>query len=113
MITSYFQNSQVSMTKELYFEMCEALGNEPNESEIPVELLDFPDEIQEIFSLYYKLRDDWDTMNGVYLGKNYSGILDTFEIYEVEKQDRKFYLEWFTVIDAARSKIIAASKPSK
>ena len=30
------------MTKEQYFEMCEALGNEPAESEIPIEFDDFP-----------------------------------------------------------------------
>lgn len=113
MITSYFENSQVSMTKEAYFEMCEALGSEPVESEIPAELADFPDIIQNVFSLYYILRDDWDTMNGIYLGKNYSGILDTFEIYEVEKADRKFYLEWLMVIDSARSNILAASRANK
>lgn len=113
MITSYFENSQVSMTREAYFEMCEALGNEPVDSEIPVELTDFPDEIQDVFSIYYRLKDDWDTMNGIYLGKNYSGILDALEIYEVEKIDRKFYLEWFSVIDAARSKILSASRANK
>lgn len=101
------------MTKEAYFEICETLGTEPAESEIPVELLDFPEEIQDVFSLYYRLRDDWDTMNGIYLGKNYSGILDALEIYEVEKLDRKFYMEWIGIIDAARSKILAASRPSK
>lgn len=101
------------MTKDRYFEMCEALGTTPVDSEIPIEIWDFPDELQSIFSLYYKLRDDWDTMNGIYLGKNYMGILDTLKIYEVEKIDRKYYLEWLAVIDAARSKIIAASRPSK
>jgi hypothetical protein len=101
------------MTKETYFEMCDALGNEPVESEIPVELIDFPDEIQDVFSIYYKLRDDWDTMNGIYLGKIYSGILDTLEVYDVEKIDRKFYMEWFGVIDAARSKILAVNRHSK
>lgn len=113
MIESYFQNSQVSMTKEAYYEMCDALGSEPIESEIPVELSDFPSELQEVFAIYYKLRDDWDTMNGIYLGKSYVGLIDTLEVYEVEKIDRKYFLEWIAVIDAARSNVLSAIRESK
>jgi hypothetical protein len=113
MIESYFQNAQVSMTKEAYFEMCEALGTEPVDSEIPVELSDFPVEVQEIFSIYYKLKDDWDTMNGIYLGKTYTGLVDILNIYEIDKTDQKYFLEWFAVIDAARSKVLSAIRESK
>ena len=51
MFVSYMQNGSVKMTKEMYFEMCEALGNDPVESEIPVELDDFPLEIQELLNM--------------------------------------------------------------
>ena len=34
------QNSSVAMTKEAYFEMCAALGNEPAEDEIPNRVAD-------------------------------------------------------------------------
>lgn len=111
MFDSFFQNSSVSMTKEAYFEMCEALGSEPVEEEIPVELDDFPEEVQEAFMVYYKLRDEWDTMNGVYMGKSYTGLGDILDIMEVEKQDRKYVLDWITTIDSARSKALKASRP--
>jgi len=101
------------MTREVYFEMCAALGSEPIDSEIPVEISDFPVEIQEIFAIYYKLKDDWDTMNGVYLGKTYTGLTDILNIYEIDKVDQKYFLEWFAVLDAARSKVFSAMRESR
>lgn len=101
------------MTKEAYFEMCEALGTEPSEEEIPVEMDDFPDEVQEAISIYYKLRDDWDTMNGIYMGKSYAGLGDILDILEVENADRKYLLEWISVMDSARSKVLSAQRPKQ
>ncbi len=103
----------VSMTKEAYFEMCEALGTEPLEEEIPVEMSDFPVEVQEAISIYYKLRDEWDTMNGIYMGKSYAGLGDILTILEVPNEDRKFLLEWLSVMDAARSKALKDLRPAK
>lgn len=111
MLESFFQNMSAKMTKEAYFEMCEALGTEPVEEEIPVEMDDFPDEVQEAIAIYYKLRDEWDTMNGVYMGKSYAGLMDIFNIMEVETQDRKYMLDWIAVMDSERSKAIEAQRP--
>lgn len=113
MLYSYFQNSSVSVTKETYFEMCEALGTEPVESEIPVELEDFPEEVQQAMLVYYKLRDDWDTMNGNYMGKSYQGLKDVLDILEIESADRKFVLDLIQVMDSARQRAIQAQKPKK
>ena len=44
------------MTKAQYFEMCEMLGNELVEADIPVELEDMYDEVQEAFSVYGMLQ---------------------------------------------------------
>lgn len=101
------------MTKETYFEMCEALGNEPIDEEIPIEIDDFPDEVQEAISIYYKLRDEWDTMNGIYMGKSFAGLGDILDILEVPMQDRKLLLEWVSVMDAARSKIYQEQRAAK
>lgn len=99
------------MTKAAYFEMCEALGSEPLEEEIPVDYEDLLVDVQEALSMYHKLRDEWDTMNGVYLGKSYAGILDIFEIQGVPVEDRKMLYDLIGVIDTHRSKAIADSKP--
>ena len=113
MLNSFFQNISVSMSKEAYFEMCEALGNEPLEEEIPVEMDDFPPEVQEAIGVYYKLRDEWDTMNGVYLGKSFAGFADILDILEVPIEDRKYLLEWIAIMDAARSKAFSELKAAK
>ena len=103
----------VGMKKEDYFEMCEALGNEPIEEEIPVEMEDFPSEVQEAINVYYKMRDEWDTMNGVYLGKSFSGFTDILDILEVPFEDRKNLLEWISIMDSARSKAFSDMKAAK
>jgi hypothetical protein len=102
MVESYLQNSSVGMTKQQYFEMCETLGSEPVEEEIPVEYQDFPDEIQLAISIYRLLRDEWEYMGGTYTGKNLNGIFELFEVYNIDQVDKKYYLELIHVIDAIR-----------
>ena len=64
------------MTKEAYFEMCDMLGSEPIEEEIPLELDDFPELVQQAFVIYGMLSDIWEGMSGSYLGKDYSLLFD-------------------------------------
>lgn len=91
------------MTKQQYFEMCEMLGNEPVDSEIPVEFDDFTIEVQQAFNVYRMLRDEWDTMNGNYLGKSLIGIKDVLEATEVEPSEQKFIVMLIRMIDNVRS----------
>jgi hypothetical protein len=94
------------MTKDQYFEMCEALNSEPLESEIPVEIVDFPNEIQEIFNIYYLLTDVWDGMSGTYQGKNTSIVFNLFELYKVDREDQLVYLMYVRGIDNVRKRLI-------
>lgn len=107
------QNGSVAMTKEQYFDMCEQLGSEPVESEIPVEFDDFAMEVQLALSIYRMLRDEWEYMNGTYLGKNLNGIFELFDVYEVNPRDKKFYLELIHMIDSTRIDQIRNSKPTE
>ena len=104
------QNSNVSMTKERYFEMCEMLNEEPKEEDIPIEFDDFPIEVQQAFSAYRMLRDEWDSMNGVFLGKSLIGINDVLEATEIDIDDRKFIISLIRVIDAIRINEINSKK---
>jgi hypothetical protein len=99
------------MTKDAYFEMCEALGTEPVDDEIPIDFEDLYIDVQEAMGIYHKLRDEWDTMNGVYLGKNYVGLVDILELLDVPVEDRRTQYELIGIIDAHRSKAIADAKP--
>lgn len=91
------------MTKSQYFEMCEMMGSEPIESEIPVEFDDFPLEVQQAFNAYRMLRDEWDTMNGNYLGKSLIGVKDVLEATEIEQSEQKFIIMLIRMIDNVRS----------
>jgi hypothetical protein len=93
----------LGMTKDQYFEMCETMGSDPIESEIPVEFEDFPIEVQQAFNAYRMLRDEWDTMNGNYLGKSLIGVKDVLEATEIEQSEQKFIIMLIRMIDAVRS----------
>ena len=98
------------MTRDQYFEMCEALGNDPEESEIPVEFDDFPLEVQQAFNAYKMLRDEWDTMSGTYLGKSLIGVRDVLEATEIDPSEQKFIIMLIRVIDNVRSEEINNKK---
>lgn len=99
------------MTKDSYFEMCEMLGTEPLDSEVPVEYDDFPVEVQEAIRIYNNLQDNWDYMGGNYIGKNLNGFKDILTIFEVDPQDYRSVYELIMRIDRIRSKSIQDSKP--
>ena len=63
--------------------MCEQLDKEPDPDELPVEVADFPYELQEAFFIHQLLPDRWDGSSGSYTGKDWSalhGLLTEFEI---------------------------------
>lgn len=93
--------------------MCEQLGNEPVESEIPIEFDDFPLETQVALSIYKVLRDEWEFVGGNYLGKNINGIFEIFKAYELDSKDFRFYLELIHIIDQVRIEEIRKQKPKQ
>ena len=101
------------MTKQQYFEMCEQLGSEPLEEEIPVEYEDLPLEVQEALQLYNTLQDSWDYMGGNYIGKDLSYFGTIFDLYEVPREDRRNLYELVIYIDQLRAKQIQDKKPKK
>ena len=106
------QNTGVGMTKDQYFEMCEALGTQPLDSEIPLEIDDFPSEVQEAFSIHNSLQDNWDTMNGNYLGKDLSIFMTVFrDIMCLPIEDIKVYFDLVLHIDSVKRKLVSDSKP--
>jgi hypothetical protein len=99
------------MTKEQYFEMCEMLGSEPLEEEIPVELYDLPLEVQEAYRVYTLLNDNWDSFGGNYLGKNMSGLLDIMNILKID--DKVTILSVIQILDRNRMNQVQAQMKAK
>lgn len=101
------------MTKQLYYEMCESLGTVPDENEVPVEYEDLLHDVHEALNIYAKLRDEYDSMAGVYLGKNFQGITEIFNLYKVPEEDRCTIYELLNLIDGIRANMINSKKKSK
>ena len=101
------------MTRDQYFEMCEMMGSEPLEEQIPVEYDDLPLEAQEVLQIYNGLPDSWDYMGGNYIGKNLQNIRDIFDMYDVERSDHRMFYEFICSIDRIRAKQIQDQKPKK
>lgn len=99
------------MTRDTYYEMCEMLGSEPLEEEIPVEFEDFDLDTQEAFTIYQMLQDTWDPMGGQYLGKNYSGLMDILALNEIE--DKKTMFTLIKKLDEHRSNYLRSKTPKK
>lgn len=110
MILSYFQNSDARMSKEAYFEMCEMLNSDPIESEIPVDISDFPQEVQKCFSIYSLLSDRWDSMSGVYFGKEYANLFNYFDLFNIDSSEYLFYISILRYMDSVRSDIIESKR---
>jgi len=85
------------MTKERYLMMCEQMGSNPIEEEIPAEFEDFPYSVQIAITIYHILEDRFDGFSGTYFGKNYVLLPYLAKLYKVE--DEKQLLEFLLLID--------------
>lgn len=102
------------MSKDAYFEMCEMMGSEPKDEEIPVEFNDLPDVVQQALEIYGFLPDRWEGMSATFLGKDYSIAFELFKTYEIDNYvEQRLFLRIMSVIDSIRSKIIQGKQNAK
>lgn len=102
------------MSKEAYYQMCDDLGCDPDEEEIPLDITDFSDFVQTCFAVYSRLPDIWDYMNGNYAGKNLSIVFDLLRLYNIEDNEEQILaLDFLSIMDTTRSSIISAKIESK
>lgn len=94
--------------------MCAMLGQEPIEEEVPIELDDFPNLLQQCFVIYAVLSDNWDSMCGSYLGKDYSIVFNLFQVYGIEEPaEILLCLEFLQQMDSVRQKLVAEKIKAK
>lgn len=114
------QNADVGVSKETYLEMCEMLGSEPLEEEIPPDIGDFSLEVQQAIQVFNLLKDVWDPFGGNYLGKDLSIIFQIFDLLEIDLPSRSLIFKIVQHLDYCRAGIIkrkqevkSSQKPSK
>ena len=84
------------MTVEQYFAMCEQMGWEPNEEEIPKDINSLSYTSQIALLLFNHLPDRIEGMSGSWLGKDFSALETFMNIYEVD--NRREVLEFIMTI---------------
>ena len=72
--------------------MCEQMGWEPKEEELPQDGTNLSLECQQALTILNALPDNWEGMNGTWLGKDYSGLGTVMGIYEIESRREVFEL---------------------
>ena len=92
-----FQNSDTGMTRDRYLELCEQMGNEPVEEEIPPSWEDFPEMVVNAVATFNSMGDRIQAEVG-YIGKDYTNLNHYLEVYGVE--DKEFFLQLLNWLDA-------------
>jgi len=68
------------------------MGVEPKEEDIPKDPSTFSLEAQQALVLLNVLPDNWEGMNGLWLGKDYRGLMDIMDIYDISEKREVFDL---------------------
>jgi hypothetical protein len=93
--------------------MCEALGSEPIEEEIPIDREDLSIETQLVFHIYDKLPAKWEGYSGQYMGKELNLLPILCEEFDIDKFIRKYAWDIIPIIDSFVAEDIAKKIKSK
>jgi len=85
------------MTRDRYLKMCEQMGQEPRDDEIPPDWEDFPDIVIEAVSTFSSLGDRVYPDVG-YMGKDFTTLPFYMNIHKVE--DTELFLEILTYLES-------------
>lgn len=112
-IKNYIANSSAGMSKAEYLSMHEALQIEVSEKDIPVELDDFLYDTLVVFDIFSLLKDDWDTFNGSYLGKQLDILPMLYKMFSVGKDKQTIYLYLLNEVINENIKVMADKTKQK
>ena len=68
------------------------MGVEPKEEDVPKDPSTFSLEAQQALIMLNVLPDKWEGMSGTWLGKEYAGLLDIMDLYQIEDKKQVFEL---------------------
>ncbi len=58
----------------------------PDLAKMPLEISDFPEEVQEAFFIYSFLEDRWEGMSGSYMGKDWSSVETYLNLFQISEK---------------------------
>lgn len=78
------------MNLQQYLDMCEQMGWEPDEDNMPTDFATLKEESQHAVNLFNMLPDKIEGMSGTWLGKDYSCLEVFMNIFEIENRREVF-----------------------
>lgn len=81
------------MTKDTYYDMCEQMGTNPEDGDIPAAYDDLSNQTKDALVLFEYLTDKWDSTNGTYLGKDLSSLKIMLDILDLD------YANWLIIVE--------------
>ncbi len=88
------------MTRDRYFKMCEQMGQEPKENEIPPDMDDFPEIAIDAINTFSYLGDRVYPDIG-YMGKDFTNLSYYLDMYGIETtEDKELFLEILTYLES-------------
>jgi len=91
--------------------MCEQMGWEPNEEEMPKDPGFLPIDVQTALLVFNILPDKFEGMSGTWLGKDFSALEAIMNIYDIE--NRKDVLEYILLIQREYSNYYSKQQKMK
>ena len=88
--------------------MIDEMGEQPIEEHIPLESSDLELECQQALRIFHILPDKIEGMSGTWLGKEWAGLIDIMDIYEID--NKKDVLEYINICIAEYSKFYSEQK---
>ncbi len=82
--------------------MCEQLGTNPYEGELPIDFEELCHQSQDALTLFEYCTDKWDTMNGSYLGKDLTNMGFLLNMLSIEKSNWNNIVDLLNVIISIR-----------
>lgn len=82
-LTRFFKHSESGITVEKYLEICEQLGQEPTEEDMPVDWNDLPNSVQYAIHIYNKLGNRLQAEIG-FIGKDYTNLPILLQLYDID-----------------------------
>lgn len=82
-LNRFFKNLESKITLDRYLEICEQLGQEPVEEDMPVDWEDLPISVQYAIHIYNKLGNRIQAEIG-FIGKDYTNLPILLQIYDID-----------------------------
>ena len=99
------------MNQDQYILMCEQMGWEIDENQLPRDPSTLSIECQQALLLLNTLPDKWEGMSGTWMGKDYAGLEAILNIYEIV--DRREVFELLQVAEDEMGKFYAQKQKER